>query len=104
VVQEFHENPRDGINWRRSASWCSDYRVRWFPESDLEAGEPMYQVFCLRDTPPTTYEEQEKCLSSRSECWRIVEARRAGQSDIPISSIKRRRTTQRAYSPSGAQA
>lgn len=31
----------------------------------------MYQVFCLKDTPPTTAEEQEKCFRSKTACWRL---------------------------------
>jgi len=62
----------------------------------------MYQVFCMRNTPPETWDEQDKCLGSRTQCWRIAEARRAtgatrtdadnGESgvDIPLGSVKRR--------------
>jgi hypothetical protein len=31
----------------------------------------MYQVFCLKGTPPETLEEQEKCFRSKSCCWRL---------------------------------
>jgi hypothetical protein len=31
----------------------------------------MYQVFCLMNTPPETLDEQEKCLASRTRCWRL---------------------------------
>jgi hypothetical protein len=34
----------------------------------------MYQVFCMQNTPPVTSEEQEKCLHSRHQCWRLAEA------------------------------
>lgn len=53
----------------------------------------MYQVFCLMDTPPQTFEEQEKCLNSPRECWRIAEARRNNEvvAGIPVSSVKRRK-------------
>ena len=46
-----HEHPRESVNWRRYRDGCPHYRVRWFVDSDPEAGEPMYQVFCLRGTP-----------------------------------------------------
>lgn len=88
------ENPRTSINWRRHRNGCPNYRVRWLPENDFASGEPMYQVFCLMDTPPETFEEQEKCLNSPRECWRIAEARRnkgATAADIPVSSVKRRK-------------
>ncbi len=40
----------------------------------------MYQVFCLKNTPPITYEEQEKCFRSKTCCWRLTEKKRAKQS------------------------
>jgi hypothetical protein len=92
------EDPRRSVNWRRHRQGCPHYRERWFAESDPDAGEPLYQVFCSMDTPPATLEEQEKCRSSRTQCWRVVEARRtailAGHDapvDIPLATIKRRR-------------
>lgn len=33
----------------------------------------MYQVFCLKGTPPITLEEQEKCFRSKTGCWRLRE-------------------------------
>lgn len=53
----------------------------------------MYQVFCGMNTPPGSVEEQEKCLSSKTRCWRLENqgAKRADQDPIPMSSIKRRR-------------
>ena len=87
------ENPITNINWRRHRSGCPHYRERWFAQSDLQHGEPMYQVFCGMNTPPGTVEEQEKCLSSRTRCWRLAEAGAKGTDNvhIPLSSIKRRR-------------
>ena len=91
VINSLRENPRESINWRRYRTGCPNYRVRWFPESDPAAGEPLYQVYCLMDTPPVTWDEQEKCLASSRECWRIAEARQHHLgADIPLSSIKRR--------------
>jgi hypothetical protein len=99
VINSLRENPRDGINWHRYRNGCPHYRVRWFPRNDLAAGEPLYQVYCLMNTPPTSWDEQEKCIASRTECWRIAEARAAAKdgtskssaSDIPLTSIKRRK-------------
>jgi len=85
------QNPITSVNWRRHRSGCPHYRIRWFPENDFRRGEPMYQVFCGKDTPPTSFEEQEKCLASKTTCWRIAEARRNGSADIPLESIKRRK-------------
>ncbi len=84
------EHPRESVNWRRYRDACPHYRVRWLPDSDPEAGEPFYQVFCLMNTPAQTWEEQEKCLSSRTRCWRLAEAQcKAPRGiDIPLTSIK----------------
>lgn len=84
------EHPRESVNWRRYRDACPHYRVRWFPDSDPEAGEPFYQVFCLMNTPAQTWEEQEKCLSSRTRCWRLAEAQNKAPRgiDIPLTSIK----------------
>lgn len=86
------ENPRDSVNWRRHRNGCPNYRVRWFPENDFQAGEPMYQVYCLMNTPPQTFDEQEKCLNSKTRCWRLAEAAKKGaDGPIPVSSVKRRK-------------
>ncbi len=69
-----NEDPRTSINWRQHKNGCPFYRERWFPQNNLMAGEPMYQVFCMKDTPPVTSEEQDKCLHSRQQCWRLAEA------------------------------
>ena len=87
------EDPRESINWRRHRQGCPHYRERWFVESNPDVGEPMYQVFCAMNTPPETVDEQEKCLSSRLRCWRLVEAQRKATqgADIPLAQVKRRR-------------
>jgi hypothetical protein len=66
-------NPSENINWRKHKNACPFYRERWFPANDVLAGEPMYQVFCMKGTPPVTLEEQEKCFRSKSCCWRLTE-------------------------------
>ena len=66
-------NPAESVSWRKHKNACPFYRERWFPGNDVYAGEPMYQVFCLKNTPPVTAEEQEKCFRSRTCCWRLVE-------------------------------
>lgn len=91
MISSLREHPRDSVNWRRYRSGCPNYRVRWFLEGDYKEGGPIYQVYCLMNTPPETVDEQEKCLSSRAECWRIAEARKAGQTNIPVESIRRRK-------------
>ncbi|MFI5273139.1 MAG: hypothetical protein ACHQ4H_08930 [Ktedonobacterales bacterium] len=89
MISSLHENPRTSINWRHYRSGCPHYRVRWFIDGDYKDGGPLYQVYCLHNTPPETQEEQDKCLASRTQCWRIAE-RAEGQADIPLSSVKRR--------------
>lgn len=37
----------------------------------------MYQVFCLKGTPPATLEEQEKCFRSKTRCWRLANRQQA---------------------------
>ncbi|HEY7124115.1 MAG TPA: hypothetical protein VH540_09215 [Ktedonobacterales bacterium] len=69
-----NEDPRTSINWRQHKNGCPFYRERWFPNNNLLAGEPIYQVFCMKDTPPVTSDEQDKCLHSRHQCWRLAEA------------------------------
>jgi hypothetical protein len=66
-------NPSENINWRKHKNACPFYRERWFPANDVLAGEPMYQVFCMKGTPPVTLDEQEKCFRSKTCCWRLTE-------------------------------
>ncbi|HEY7833846.1 MAG TPA: hypothetical protein VIG30_09775 [Ktedonobacterales bacterium] len=73
---ELRDDPRQQSDWRHHKHGCPNYRERWLPHSDLEAGEPMYQVFCLLNTPPRTLAEQRKCLCSPTQCWRLAEAER----------------------------
>ncbi len=70
-------HPLENSNWRKHKNACPFYRERWFPCNDVAAGEPMYQVFCLKNTPPITAEEQEKCFRSKTSCWRLAERRKA---------------------------
>ncbi|MBA3824928.1 MAG: hypothetical protein H0X24_13665 [Ktedonobacterales bacterium] len=75
-TDEIREDPHTGINWHRHPRGCPHYRERWLPDTNVWQGEPMYQVFCLQDTPPVTAEEQAKCLVSHNACWRITEGRK----------------------------
>jgi hypothetical protein len=89
AIDDVREDPREHCDWRRHKNGCPYYRERWFPHSDPTVGEPMYQVFCLKNTPPISLEEQEKCLSSRTRCWRLIEleARRpARESDERVAA------------------
>lgn len=60
----------DSINLRRHRNACEHYREKWNIENAL------YQCYCLRDTPPLTLEEQERCFASKRGCWRDRKARR----------------------------
>lgn len=88
MTDDLLQNPREHSDWRRHKRGCPHYRERWFPDSDLEAGEPIYQVFCLMNTPPTSFAEQERCLVSRARCWRLAPAAAAHQADdaTPIAA------------------
>lgn len=87
-------HPSENSNWRKHKNACPFYRERWFPSSDVAAGEPMYQVFCLQGTPPITAEEQEKCFRSKTCCWRLAEKKKQAAEtasaespeDIPLTS------------------
>ena len=70
-------NPSENSNWRKHKNACPYYRERWFPCNDVAAGEPMYQVFCMQGTPPITFEEQERCLHSKTCCWRLTKKQQA---------------------------
>jgi hypothetical protein len=91
AVNGLSENPAHSINWRRHRNGCPFYRVRWYANNDPAAGEPMYQVYCMMNTPPETFEEQERCLASRTQCWRTGEATTGEQAHISLSSVRRRK-------------
>jgi len=49
----------------------------------------MYQVFCLKGTPPITAEEQEKCFRSKTGCWRLANKKQASEKpaeETPLAS------------------
>ncbi len=46
----------------------------------------MYQVFCLKGTPPETTAEQEKCFRSRTCCWRLAEQKKKQEADEEVAS------------------
>lgn len=56
----------DGINLRWHRNGCPFYREDW------TVADALYRSICLRDTPPETAEEQERCMSlaSKHRCWR----------------------------------
>ena len=84
------EDPGKSPNWRQHKNACPHYRERWFPENNPAAGEPIYQVFCMQNTPPVTNDEQDKCLHSRFVCWRLAgkRAENASADDQPQTAQK----------------
>ena len=77
-------HPSENSNWRKHKNACPFYRERWFPCNDV-SGEPMYQIFCLKGTPPITAEEQEKCFHSKTCCWRLANTNRPNMHSSKIS-------------------
>ena len=77
MAETLRDDPRTNSNWRTHRTACPNYRERWMVDTDLQAGEPLYQVFCVMNTPPTSAEEQHKCLHSHSTCWRLQQPRPA---------------------------
>ncbi|HEY1296572.1 MAG TPA: hypothetical protein VGJ60_26135 [Chloroflexota bacterium] len=67
----------DNPNWHRFKMACPFYRERWIGEGEQHEGRTvLYHVICLQNTPPTTIEEQQECLESRTSCWRLRASRR----------------------------
>lgn len=65
----------DRPQWRRHKDACPFYRENWIVSDQPllnECGEEvLYEIYCLKDTPPVTIEEQDKCFRSRRLCWRL---------------------------------
>ena len=72
MASTIETNPAENSNWRKHKNACPFYRERWFPASDFMKGEPMYQVFCMKNTPPVTSDEQDRCFRSKTCCWRLA--------------------------------
>jgi hypothetical protein len=65
----------DRPHWRRHKGACPFYRENWIV-SDAGDADPsgetvLYEIYCLKDTPPATSEEQDKCFNSPRVCWRL---------------------------------
>ncbi|HEV3309310.1 MAG TPA: hypothetical protein VG815_02140 [Chloroflexota bacterium] len=64
---------RDQPRFRRHEGACPFYRENWITSDGRTArkGETtLYEIYCLRDTPPETIEEQRSCMLSGVKCWR----------------------------------
>ena len=84
MASTLETHPAESSNWRKHKNACPFYRERWFPHNDVMAGEPMYQVFCLKNTPPVTSEEQERCFRSRTCCWRLKDKQNTSAEQSPV--------------------
>jgi hypothetical protein len=93
LASTIETNPAENSNWRKHKNACPFYRERWFPANDVMAGEPMYQVFCMKGTPPETLEEQDRCFRSKSCCWRLAEQNKSTTKqqspteEVPLSTL-----------------
>ena len=64
----------DRPHWRRHSDACPFYRENWVnpehPEFDDHDELVLYEIYCLKDTPPVTAAEQDLCFRSKHTCWR----------------------------------
>jgi len=64
---------RDHPDWRRYRQACPYYRERWAvdDEQGVDGNVLLYQIICLQNTPPENQTEQDRCMKSRTRCWRL---------------------------------
>ena len=71
----------DQARFRRHRGACPFYRENWLNsgnvDDSVEREIVLYEVYCLKDTPPITHEEQDRCMSSPRICWRLKAQRTA---------------------------
>ena len=65
----------DQARFRRHKGACPYYRENWINSGDLLDPEArdltLYEIYCLKDTPPLTAQEQQRCMRSPHVCWRL---------------------------------
>jgi len=64
---------RDQPRFRRHEGACPFYRENWLTADQRRTrkGEiVLYEIYCLREMPPETLEDQHACMSSPEVCWR----------------------------------
>src|SRR4051795_2453461 len=63
---------RDHPDWRRYRQACPYYRERWAvdDEEGVDGNVLLYQIICLQNTPPVDLTAQDRCMKSRTRCWR----------------------------------
>ncbi|GAC1427802.1 MAG: hypothetical protein NVSMB65_00780 [Chloroflexota bacterium] len=64
---------QDQARFRRFKDGCPFYRENWITAAD-EPVDPavLYEIYCLRNVPPLTQKEQDKCMRGRFGCWRLA--------------------------------
>ena len=41
----------------------------------------LYQIICLQNTPPENVAEQDRCMKSRTRCWRLARTERRAKAE-----------------------
>lgn len=69
---------QDQERFRRHKGACPYYRENWARgEQRTPQGEVLlYEVYCLKGWPPTSADEQTRCMASLKHCWRNGESHR----------------------------
>ncbi len=70
----------DQARFRRHKGACPFYRENWINSGDADAGERevvLYEIYCLKGTPPITAQDQARCMKSAHACWRLAAAKPA---------------------------
>jgi hypothetical protein len=66
----------DQARFRRHRGACPFYRENWINSGSLddpvEREIVLYEIYCLKDMPPATVEEQRRCMRSAHVCWRLT--------------------------------
>ncbi len=63
----------DQPRFRRHDGACPFYRENWLTADQRRnrKGElSLYEIYCLREMPPETVDEQVNCMASPEACWR----------------------------------
>ncbi len=64
---------RDQRRFRRHEGACPFYRENWIASEDQRNRKNeivLYEIYCLREFPPETVDEQHRCMAAETRCWR----------------------------------
>lgn len=66
----------DQNRFRRHKGACPYYRENWARDEQLtERGEVLlYEIYCLKGWPPSSTDEQNRCMGATRACWRNGES------------------------------